>query len=57
MTKVDHNHKDGKGQHIGFKKLEGQLAAKGATNPGGLARFIGEKKYGKAGFAALSKKK
>ena len=30
-----------------FKKLEKQLAAKGAKNPGGLAKYIGDKKYGK----------
>lgn len=39
--------------HIGFKKLEAALAAKGARNPGGLARYIGRKKYGHEGFAAL----
>lgn len=42
--------------HIGFKKLAGQLAAKGATNPAGLAAYIGKKKYGAAAFAKLSKK-
>lgn len=42
-----------KGKHIGFQKLKGELAAKGDRNPGGLARYIGEKKYGKAGFKAL----
>jgi hypothetical protein len=30
-----------------FEKLEKKLAAKGATNPGGLAKWIGDKKYGK----------
>ena len=43
-------------KHIGFKKLEGQLAAKGAHNPAGLAAAIGRKKYGAAGFVALAKK-
>ena len=38
--------------HIGFAKLKGELAhRKGVTNPGGLAKFIGDKKYGKAGMA------
>jgi hypothetical protein len=40
--------------HIGFTKLRDQLAAKGATDPGGLAAKIGRDKYGKAGFAALT---
>lgn len=40
--------------HIGFDKLEAALAAKGARNPAGLARYIGQKKYGHAGFAALA---
>ena len=37
--------------------LSGQLARKGAKDPGALAASIGRKKYGKAGFAAMSKKK
>lgn len=37
-----------------FNKLKGTLAAKGAANPAALAAYIGRKKYGKAGFAALS---
>lgn len=37
-----------------FGKLKKKLAAKGATDPGALAAYIGRKKYGKAGFAALS---
>lgn len=40
--------------HIGFDALEAALAAKGARNPAGLARYIGQKKYGHAGFAALA---
>ena len=40
--------------HIGFKKLEAQLAAKGVRNPADVAGAIGQKKYGKAGMAALS---
>ena len=36
-----------------FAKLENKLSKrKGVTSPGGLARYIGEKKYGKKGFAA-----
>lgn len=37
-----------------FKKLKGELAAKGATNPGALAAFIGRKKYGKKKMSSLS---
>lgn len=37
-----------------FKKLEGSLTAKGATNPGALAAWIGRKKFGAAKFAKLS---
>lgn len=37
-----------------FQKLEGQLASKGATNPGALAAYIGRKKYGSKKFAQLS---
>ncbi len=39
-----------------FQKLEGQLAAKGATNPAGLAAYIGRKKFGKAKFQSLASK-
>lgn len=42
----------GKGKRIGFKKLKGELAAKGVRDPGGLAATIGRKKYGRAGMAA-----
>jgi len=41
-------------EHIGFKALESELAARGAANPGGLARYIGIKKYGHARFAAMA---
>lgn len=34
----------------GFAKLKSMLAAKGASNPGGLAASIGRKKYGKEKF-------
>ena len=34
-----------------FSQLKEKLShRKGVTNPGGLARYIGEKKYTKAGF-------
>lgn len=41
-------------EHLGFKKLKDMLAAKGAADPGGLAAWIGRKKYGAAGMAAKS---
>jgi hypothetical protein len=34
----------------GFDKLKGKLAKKGVDNPGGLAAFIGRKKYGAGKF-------
>lgn len=37
-----------------FKALKKKLAAKGATNPGALAAWIGRRKYGKARFQKLS---
>lgn len=40
--------------HVGFKALSAHLAAKGATNPDALAAHIGQKKYGKAAFAAMA---
>lgn len=40
--------------HIGFGKLKAALAAKGATDPAGLAANIGDEKYGKAGMKALA---
>ncbi len=45
--------------YVGFKKLEGELASKGARNPGAVAASIGRKKYGKSAFqhaAAKGKK-
>ena len=39
-----------------FSNLKRSLAAKGATNPGALAAYIGRKKYGAKKFASLSKK-
>lgn len=39
-----------------FKALKGQLAAKGATNPGALAAYIGRKKYGAKKFQKLAAK-
>jgi hypothetical protein len=42
--------------HIGFDKLKGELASRpGVTNPGGLAAFIGAKKYGAGKMQAASK--
>lgn len=36
------------GKYVGFSKLKGELAQRpGVTDPGGLAAFIGKKKYGK----------
>jgi len=38
-----------------FKKLKGMLAVrKGVYNPGGLAAWIGRKKYGKKRFQKLA---
>lgn len=37
-----------------FAQLKGKLAAKGATNPGALAAFIGRKKFGAKKFGKLS---
>lgn len=37
-----------------FKALKGALAAKGAKSPGGLAAWIGRRKYGKAGFQKMA---
>jgi hypothetical protein len=38
-----------------FKALKKKLGKrKGVTNPGGLAAYIGRKKYGKKKFAKLS---
>lgn len=42
------------GQGGRFKKLEGQLADKGAKDPAALAAYIGRKKYGGARFARLA---
>ena len=39
-----------------FAKLKGELAAKGAKNPGALAAAIGRKRYGKKKMAAWSAK-
>lgn len=39
-----------------FKKLKGQLAKKGASDPGALASWIGRKKYGKGKFQKLAAK-
>ena len=39
-----------------FKQLKGKLAAKGASDPGALAAYIGRKKYGKSKFQSLAAK-
>lgn len=41
-------------KYMGFEKLSGELAAKGAKNPKGLAAWIGRKKYGKEKFQAAA---
>lgn len=38
-----------------FQKLEGQLAARGARNPGALAAYIGRKKYGAKKMGAMGR--
>jgi hypothetical protein len=43
-----------KAGHVGFKAVEAEVAAKGAADPAALAAYIGRKKYGAAGMAALS---
>jgi len=37
-----------------FKALKGKLSRKGSRNPGGLAAWIGRKKYGKKRFQKLA---
>jgi hypothetical protein len=39
-----------------FDQLASKLAAKGASNPKGLAAYIGRKKYGKKKFQSLAAK-
>lgn len=39
-----------------FAALKKKLGAKGASNPGALASFIGRKKYGNAKMAKMSAK-
>jgi hypothetical protein len=36
-----------------FHRLQGELASRGARNPGALAAYIGRQKYGKKRFAQL----
>lgn len=40
--------------YIGFGALKSKLAKKGAKSPGGLAAFIGRKKYGVKKFQAAA---
>jgi hypothetical protein len=42
------------GSGANFAKLKGALAARGASDPGALAAYIGRKKYGHKGMAKLS---
>jgi len=42
------------GSGANFEKLKGALAARGASNPGALAAYIGRKKYGGKGMKKLS---
>jgi len=37
-----------------FAELKRKLSARGVKNPGGLAAWIGRRKYGKKKFAKLS---
>ena len=39
-----------------FAKLKAELTNKGSANPGGLAAFIGRKKYGKSKFQTMAAK-
>jgi hypothetical protein len=56
MAKADANAPLGSGGR--FAALKSKLGKrKGVSNPGALAAFIGRKKYGNKGFAALSKGK
>lgn len=43
-------------KHVGFAKLKGKLASKGAKNPGALAAYIGKAKYGAKKMAAAAGK-
>ena len=43
-----------KGHHMGFANLKRQLAARGATDPGALAAYIGRRKYGAKGMGKLA---
>jgi hypothetical protein len=46
-----------KGEYVGFDKMKEKLShQKGVTDAGGLAAYIGRKKYGKKGFAQLANK-
>jgi hypothetical protein len=52
MAKPNANAPVGEGGR--FEAMKEKMAAKGAKNPGGLAAYIGRKKYGKAGFQKLA---
>lgn len=51
---VVHGKKPPLGSGERFKRLEDELAAKGAKSPAALAAWIGRKKYGSTRFAKLS---
>jgi len=53
-TKYEKKPKLGSGAR--FKQLKRKLAKRGVSSPGGLAAFIGRKKYGKKRFQKLSAK-
>ena len=40
-----------------FNQLKAKLASQGASNPGGLAAYIGDKKYGAKTMGEASAKK
>jgi hypothetical protein len=42
-------------KYLGFNKLKSKLKAQGASNPGGLAAYIGRKKYGAKKFNKAAK--
>jgi hypothetical protein len=44
------------GSGVRFRRLTGQLRARGARNPAALAAWIGRRKYGRKRFAAMSAK-
>ncbi len=44
------------GTYVGFDAMKAKLAKRpGVTNPGALAAYIGRRKFGSKGFAALGR--